>query len=313
MPVTVSILMACYNAARYVHETLESLRAQTFTDFEIVVVDDGSTDSSAMIVERHAGDRVRLIRQDNQGAARARNGAFANSRGEYVLFLDADDIVAPTHLEALLTRAEEASDCVAVSRWDRFRIDLSEARFPGRPTERDLPGPDWLELDWRDARPMTQSGMILLPRRLIERFGGWDERLTLHDDFEFFARIISQAQAVLFAPGARLYYRSAVPGSLSALQSRAAIESAYLSVDLGTRHLLAAKDTHSTRGVCANLLQDFHYKYYPAHADLRAKALARVQELGGADLEPDGPPRFQALRRYVGWKLARRVQRAFGR
>lgn len=306
----VSVLMACYNSEPFVGAALDSVCAQTFPDFELIVVDDGSTDNSAAIVQRYVGSRVRIVRQTNQGAAIARNVALRNSVGDFVLFLDSDDIISPKHLEALVSRAMACPGCIALSRWDRFRLDPTEATFPPRPTEQDLPGPDWLELDWRDARPMTQSGMALLPRSLLERYGGWDERLTLHDDFEFFARMITRSNGMKFAPDARLYYRSAVAGSLSSRKSRADVESAYLSFDLGTRHLLAAKDTASTRRICANLLQDFDYTYFPNYRDLRAKARTRVAELGGSDLAPDGPPGFQRLSPWIGWRAARMAQHA---
>ena len=111
-----------------------------------------------------------------------------------------------------------------------------------------------------------------------------------------------------FAPGARLYYRSGLRDSLSGQKSRTAVESAFLSLMLGTQHLLDAEDSPRTRRACANVLQNFDYTYYPAHADLRARVRARVAELGGADLAPHGPPGFQKLRRFVGWRAARRVQ-----
>jgi hypothetical protein len=151
--------------------------------------------------------------------------------------------------------------------------------------------------------------MFLIPRLLIEKHGGWDERLSLIDDFEFFARILSRSSGLRFAPNASLFYRSGLPGSLSGRKSRGAVESAHLSLLLGTQHLLDAEDSPRTRKTCANLLRDFEYTYYPHHSDLRASMRARVEQLGGWDLEPDGPPGFHKLRRFVGWKLARRVQR----
>lgn len=216
--------------------------------------------------------------------------------------------MSPRHVENLLSRLRSDPRCVALSRWIRFTGTTDGLRFPDRATERDMPGPDWLFADWTGARPMTQSGMFLIPRDLIDREGGWDPRLSLIDDFEFFARIISGSRGVRFAPEAGLYYRSGLSGSLSGERSRKAVESAFLSLTLGTGHLLAAEDSARTRRVCANILQDFDYTYYPDHADLREQARRRVIALGGANLEPDGPPGFHKLRRLTGWKIARRIQ-----
>jgi glycosyltransferase involved in cell wall biosynthesis len=306
---TISVLVACYNAAQYVHSAIDSVVSQTCDDFEIVVVDDGSTDSSGDVLSRITDRRLRVISQANGGASRARNRAFAASSGKFVLYLDADDLMGPKHLESLMSRVKDEPRCVALSQWSRFYLSPTEAAFPARPTDQDLPAVDWIVRDWANARPMTQPGMFLIPRALVDEHGGWDERLSLIDDFEFFARILSRSAGVRFAPEARLLYRSGLPASLSGRRSRKAIESAHLSLMLGTQHLLDAEDSPRTRKVCANVLQDFEYTYYPDHPDLCASMRARVTELGGSQLEPDGPPGFHKLRPFTGWKLARHVQR----
>jgi glycosyltransferase involved in cell wall biosynthesis len=306
---TVSVLIACYNAAWYVSAAINSVLVQTWDDLEIIVVDDGSTDNSREVLSGFTDPRMRVIAQQNAGASSARNRAFAASSGSFVIYFDADDIMGPRHLESLVSCLRDVPDCIAFSRWSRFQTSLDEASFPARPTEKDMAGVDWILRDWANARPMTQSGMFLIPRVLIEKHGGWDLRLSLIDDFEFFARILSRSAGLRFAPNARLFYRSGVPGTLSQRKDRKAVESAYLSVLLGTQHLLDAEDSSRTRKACANVLRDFEYTYYPDHSDLRASMRARVAELGGSNLEPDGPPGFHKLRRLTGWKIARRVER----
>lgn len=307
-PPLVSVLMPCFNAGRYVGAAIESVLAQTYKPLEIIAVDDGSDDGSRSIIETFADRGVTGIFQANAGAAAARNRAFAAAKGEFVLFLDADDIVAPDHIAALVARIGEERDCIAMAQWDRFRHEPEEAGFPDRPAYRDRAGPEWLALDWTNGQPMTQSGMFLIPRSLLERVGGWDERLSLTDDFEFFARVIGASAGIRFTPDARLYYRSGLPGSLSGRKSRKAAESACLSLLEGTNHLLAAENSPRTRLACANVLMTFEYGFYPEFPDLRAKVRARVAELGGATLPPDGPPRFHTLRKFIGWRAARRVQ-----
>lgn len=307
---TVSILIACYNADRWIRPAIQSILLQSNPDFEVIIVDDGSTDDSRKIVGEFQDPRIRLICEPrNQGASIARNIAFANSKGEFVLFVDADDVIAPKHIEALVNRLRVEPNCVALSQWARFRRDPSDAIVLSRPTERDMNGADWLALDWKSAKPMTQSGMILIPRVLIEQHGGWDERLSLIDDFEFFARIISRSGGVRFAPDACLYYRSGISGSLSGQRSRTAIVSQLTSLIMGTDHLLAVHDIQAYRSVCAGVLKAFDFEHYPDHPDLRAKARTRMKELGGSKMQPEGPPGFQALRKFVGWKIARRLQR----
>ncbi|MBI4484654.1 MAG: glycosyltransferase family 2 protein [Acidobacteria bacterium] len=97
----VSVVIPNYNCARFLPETLESVFAQTCPDVEIIVVDDGSTDGSAALLERYA-DRVRVIHQENRGVSAARNRGIRESRGAFVAFLDADDLWQPEKLEKQL-------------------------------------------------------------------------------------------------------------------------------------------------------------------------------------------------------------------
>ena len=304
----VSVLIPCYNAAPYVGAALESALAQTWPNLEIIVVDDGSTDGSAAACEKYVARGVQVFRQKNEGAAAARNRAHSASTGQFILFLDADDQISPEHITGLGAAITGAPRCVAMSQWDRFRSSPAEAEFPHRSAYRDASGVDWLVEAWSDARPMMQPGMFLMPRDLLAEAGGWDSRLSLIDDFEFIARVLAISAGVRFAPSARLYYRSGLAGSLSGHKSRTAVKSAFLSSMLATQHLLDAEDSPRTRRACACILQSFEYTYYPGHADLRAQIRARVAELGGADLAPEGPPGFHKLRRAIGWRAARRVQ-----
>jgi hypothetical protein len=303
----VSVCMPLFNSERYVASALDSVLDQTYPHVEIVIVDDGSTDSSSSILQNYAS-RVQALRQANMGAAAARNAAYRAAKGNAILFMDADDVIGPDHIQALASKLDGCLT-VASSPWARFFSCTSEACFNERYISEDISGPDWLAQSWDNALPMMQPGMFLLPRALIERFGGWDERLSLIDDFEFYARIIAASDGVRFARDAGLFYRSGVPCSLSGRKSRKAIESQFLSLILGTGHLLKAEDSARTRRACANVLQSFEYEHYPNHPDLRAKIRARVADLGGADIQPSGPPGFHKLRPWIGWMAARHVQR----
>lgn len=304
----ISVLIPCFNAETYVQDTLESVLSQTYKRTEVIVVDDGSEDHSYEIVAQFEHRGVRLIQQPNSGAAAARNKALSSASGEFVLFLDADDIIANRHLEALIDRCLDERMTVAVAQWDRFYSTIAEATFPERHSYRDDDGVSWLASEWAKARPMTQPGMFLIPRMLIEIAGMWNEQCSFNDDFEFFARVLCHCAGVRFAPQARLYYRSCVPNSLSRQRNPKAIRSAFRGLTLGVQHLLDAENSARTRRACANILQNFVYEYYPYQPELRKESLRWVQRLGGSDILPDGPPLFHTLRRVVGWRVARQVQ-----
>jgi glycosyltransferase involved in cell wall biosynthesis len=305
----VSICIPCHNAVRYVGAALDSVLSQSWTPLEVIVVDDGSTDGSSEILAAYAVKGVHVITERCGSAAKARNRAFAAATGDYIKFFDADDLLSPCHIELQMKRLAGRTDAVASSEWGRFYgDDLTTFRLNPQSVWRDMQGTEWLVEAWRDARPMMQPGMFLLPRALVESSGGWDEDLTLIDDFEFFARVLCHTEEMLFTPGATLYYRSGLSGSLSGQKSRKAVESAFHSSIRGTDHLLQLRDDGVARRSCANLLQDFIYAYYPDHADLRRSMNLRIAKLGGSDLPPDGPPRFQMLRKFLGWRIARLIQ-----
>ncbi|WP_288691907.1 glycosyltransferase family 2 protein [uncultured Gemmiger sp.] len=96
-----SVVIPLYNKQRYIKSTLQSVLAQTYTDYEVVVVDDGSTDASLQEAERMQSDKIRVLHQENQGVAVARNTGIENAAGEYIAFLDADDKWNPSYLEEI--------------------------------------------------------------------------------------------------------------------------------------------------------------------------------------------------------------------
>lgn len=111
----ISVVIPLYNKKECVAHTLECVLNQTYQEFEVVVVDDGSTDGSAEVVEGFADERIRLIRQENGGVSAARNRGIKEARSEYVAFLDADDEWKPEHLQTLVGLVEKYPQCGAYS------------------------------------------------------------------------------------------------------------------------------------------------------------------------------------------------------
>jgi len=309
MKALVSILIPCYNAAPWLAETLESALAQTWSSTEIIVVDDGSKDRSLEIAKTFEPRGVKVISQHNQGASAARNRAFQEAQGDFIQYLDADDLLAPDKVERQVQLlAGGNSDYVAAGEWARFYKNPSEAVFTPQPLWTDMSPVEWLvcigEGNW-----MMHPAAWLVPRKIAEQAGGWNESLSLDDDGEYFSRIVLASKGIKFCQGAKTYYRSGHSTSLSGSQSPAALESAFHSLDLSTKALLSTEDSPRTRHACARKLQRFIYEVYPDVPDLRKKAEARVQQLGGSDLKPQGGPMFQVLSYILGWQQAKRIQK----
>ena len=305
----VSILIPCYGAERWLAQTLESALAQTWTNQEIIVVDDGSTDGSASIAHTYAGRGVRLFTQENRGAAAARNHALREAHGEFIQFLDADDLISPDKISAqVAVLSARPPGIVASCAWGRFSDDPAAARFVDEAVFHDFAPVDFLVLSARTGAMMHPSSW-LVPRAVAERAGPWDESLTLNDDGEYFCRVLLASAGLAFTPGARSYYRSGLPGSLSQRRDERSRQSQFRSIELIAHHLLAAENSPRARRAGANFYQRFLHDFFPAPRELMRKAATQVISLGGADL--DGPamgPRTAALARFIGWKNVWRLK-----
>jgi glycosyltransferase involved in cell wall biosynthesis len=216
--VSVSLVIATFDHGRFLAEALDSALAQTLRGVEIVVVDDGSTDDTPEVLARYKG-RVRVIRQPNRGLAAARNTGLASSRGTYVSFLDADDVLSPTKLAeqvAVLERAPTVGwtycDVLIETTASGARTRASE-RF-GYGT-RMLEG--WLfpELIHGNFIPAIAP---LVRRTVLDAAGTFDERLTALEDWDLWLRmsLISEAR---YTPAVLACYRVR-PGGMSEDRAR---------------------------------------------------------------------------------------------
>ncbi|ERT08159.1 glycosyl transferase 2 family protein [Lyngbya aestuarii BL J] len=308
----VSIIIPCYNCEKWLAETLESALAQTWKNLEIIIVDDGSTDNSLAIARSFESENIKLIHQQNRGASAARNQAFHESKGDFIQYLDADDLLASDKIERQIQLLGDSnSEFVATGEWARFYKTPSEAVFKSQPLWRNMSPIDWLVCAW-EGEWMMHPGAWLVPRNIAEKAGFWNENLSLDDDGEYFCRVVLASQGVRFCQGAKVFYRSGISGSLSASKSRTAWESAFHSLELRTSYLLARENSSCTRHACATAFQRFIYNNYANNVpDLIRKAEDKVEFLGGSEIKPIGGPRFQRLAEIVGWKSAKKIQLVF--
>lgn len=307
MPALVSIVIPCHNAAPWLAATLESARAQSWPHTEIIFVDDGSTDRSVEIAREFEDENIRILQQPHLGASAARNAALAVARGDFVQFLDADDLLAGDKIALQVVHALELGGQPAIcGRWSRFHAATEEACFPFEPLCADAAPVDWLIAKFEQNRMMHPASW-LISRSLIEQAGPWNESLSLNDDGEYFTRVVLASDGVRYCPDAVSFYRSALPGSLSRSRSEQAWISAWRSIELSADLLLATENSARTRHACATAFQRYVFEAYPAAAACRALAASRVVNLGGSELVPEGGPWFTFVRRIAGWRLAKRL------
>ncbi len=307
----VSIIIPCYNAERWLAATLESALAQTWPTKEIIVINDGSSDTSLAVARSYAGRGVHVIDQVNHGASAARNRGLQEARGEFIQFLDADDLLSPGKIAAqmALLAARRSEGMLASCAWGRFQNDPAHATFVDAVVFHDFASLDFLILAAETGAMMHPSAW-LVPRSVADRAGPWNETLSLNDDGEYFCRILLASAGVAFCaePAARSYYRSGLAGSLSQQRSPAARRSQFASIKLITDHLLATGDSAKTRHACAGHWRRFVHDFYPAPSDLIALAEQEVQRLGETVGAPTMGPQTAALARLLGWRLVWRLK-----
>lgn len=304
----VSILIPAYNAEKYVAETIQSALGQTWPHKEIIVVDDGSSDDTYRIAKRFESETVKVVLQPNRGASAARNTAYLKSSGDYIQFLDADDKLSPNKIEIQLQRLLGLGQgYIASCAWGRFYGDVANSKFIKETLWADFTPLNFLVTAYNHAL-MMQPNVWLCPRAVIEKAGLWDERLSLNDDGEYFARVVLASKGICFCEDARVYYRSGISGSLASSKGRRAYLSALLSVTLCAKHLVAFHDGPETKKAAANLIQKFIYDTYPQEMDLITEAEQLVADYGKPSIQPAGPPRFKLLNRVLPWKIARQVE-----
>lgn len=177
-------MIPVHNREAYVGEAIESILAQTFRDFEVLVIDDGSTDRSRDIVGTYRDPRVRLTCREHTGLPRTRNAGIDDARGEYVASLDSDDIALPTRLAKQVAFLDQHLDHAAVGAW----VDWMDAggRPLGRVSRRPLAAQDVAAL--RLFRPGI-ANTASMARTAILRQYRYDEGFKVGEDFEFWTRV----------------------------------------------------------------------------------------------------------------------------
>jgi len=317
----VSILIPCYNSERWLAETLKSALDQTWQNIEIILVDDGSTDNSLSIARSYESSRLKVIAQENRGASSARNRALKEAQGDFIQYLDADDLLNPKKIEAqvLLLQQNESGIlgvCGTIHFFDGQTPNdgIYESGFPFI-VDSDDP------LDWLlrlygsedDKAGMVPLHAWLTPRHISDAAGLWNEQISLDDDGEYFARVVLASKGIRRSDTALSYYRRySTSGSLSAGKSESHYLSALRSTDLKAKHIFVKTDSPIAKRVLARSYMDIAIRAYPDFKDISDNALIKVAEMGGADYKIHFVSwKAKLFCNILGWQITRRIQQLY--
>ncbi|MEO6339302.1 MAG: glycosyltransferase family 2 protein [Caulobacteraceae bacterium] len=197
----ISVVIPAYRVALYIEQCVRSVLAQTYPDFECIVVDDGSPDETASIVSAIQDPRLKLIRQENAGVASARNAGCRGASGDAVMFLDGDDVLTPNALARLISSLDAHPQAVLV-----FGTTLrTNAAGELEPNQKALAlhtyaSGEVLEEVVASRRIFFSGGQMLIRKSAIAEAGGYDPDLPFAEDWEFFCRLAALGPCLYIGP-----------------------------------------------------------------------------------------------------------------
>ncbi len=303
----VSILIPAYNSEKWIKQTIKSAVSQTWNNIELIIVDDGSSDNTFEIAKSFESKSVKVVSQPNSGASAARNKALSLAQGDFIQWLDSDDLIAPDKIEIQLKSSNFDPHTLELhsSSWGFFFFNIQRANFSSNPLWQDLTPVEWLKYHIGEGYFMFPA-VWLVSRELTDLAGLWDERLSLNDDGEYFARLVSVSKKVCFDSEAKSYHRVGNLSSLSSGQSSLkAIKSLSLSINLCVDYLLSLennKDTKQASIKCLSGVIDAINEKDKSIIDLNRK---RIAELGGSIPPSNKSLKFKAAQQLLG------IQQAF--
>jgi glycosyltransferase involved in cell wall biosynthesis len=307
----VSILIPAYNAEQWISYTLESAIAQTWPRKEIIVANDGSTDRTAEVAYRFASKGVRVVTTGNEGLSGAVNNAFKYSQGDYLQYLDADDLLAPNKIEQQLAalRPGDSKRVLLSSPMASFYYRNRRARFIQNSLCQDLSPVEWLLRKMGENLHM-QNATWLVSREVAEAAGPlWDRELHYDQDGEYFTRVLVASEGVRFVPGTGIFYRSVGTNRVSYIgNSDKKKEGLLRSMKLHIKYLRSLEESDRVRRACLVYMQNWCRYFYPERPDLFEELQAIAAQLQGRLEIPRLRWKYAWMKPIFGWKAAKWAQ-----
>jgi glycosyltransferase involved in cell wall biosynthesis len=304
--VTVSSSTAQYNSEKYISETIESALNQIYKNIEIIVVDDHSTDNSFNIARNYTQrfpDIVKLFSNPRKGACAARNYGFEKSKGDFIQYLDADDLLSPNKIEEQLKLIKDKPDVIANCTWQYFHNIIGDTKNKKQSIDKDYDNPtQWLIDSW-DGKGMGLIHNWLTPNQLIEKAGPWNEELLINQDGEFFCRVLLHSKKIKYSNKSIVYYRRGLTNSISNANAYNKLKSQLYSFDLYYEHIVNHDVvSNNTKEALHSVFSDFYIRTIYEFPDLANEALKRINNLGYNKVKIQGGKIFQLFSKLLGIK-----------
>ena len=301
--------MPAYNAALYIRESIESVISQTYTDWELIVVDDGSTDDTLKIAHEFAKQdkRIKVYHQDNKGGCVARNLALKKASGEYIQYLDADDMLDEDKIKLQIeSLTDDNSLVLGTCKHLTAQKEIQYSKMTAI-SHSYVPAIEAQIAIWENHFNSFPYSSYLIPRKIVDEAGQWDERLHRSQDSEYMARILSLSKQLFFVPQAVFFYRQ-VAGSVSRRElNKKQMRSEMIVCNKIADLLLAYNCLSRTVRACEIHYTDVLTAYYPENSFLANEMLQGMKQRGlKLNFENRGRL-FKVINVLFGWRMAVRV------
>jgi glycosyltransferase involved in cell wall biosynthesis len=289
----ISVVIPVYNGEKTIRETLESVLNQTFQDFEIIVINDGSSDATLKIVSSLKAPGLKVFSYPNVGQSASRNRGFSHSTGEFIAFLDADDLWTPNKLEAQLKALQDNPQAAVAYSWSDF-IDES-GQFLRAASRSSVSGDVYAKLLLTDF--LDNCSNPLIRRQALIEVGGFDESFRPADDWDMWLRLAARYHFVV-VPAPQILYRLSANSESSNLLR---MESASVRVIERTFNQAPASLQHLRKHSLANIYKYLIFRCFDRYVT-RSRALVAAKFLWCAILnEPS------LLQKRITWKVLLKI------
>ena len=261
----ISVVIPLYNKAHTIVNTLTTVMNQTYKDFEVIIVNDGSTDNGVDLIKSNFNDsRIRIINQKNSGVSAARNCGIEEAKGNWIAFLDADDECSDGMIEKQLRCLQNygTSDSIAFSTLKIVYVDGKKSDTIRLIDKDYAPAIELLISMWK-YNQWNCPHCHLIHRSLFEKTTGWNEKLLKNQDGEFFARIYAIDDKAIFEPEEYAIWNREYSGTISNNHSEEAELSVVESYKIITNLILDYCNNQNNRTICAKHIGILLYDLYP--------------------------------------------------
>jgi len=299
----VSVIIPMFNAERWIEETLASVEGQTYPRhlIEVIVVDDNSTDASAEIV-RTKFPTARLLRAESKGASQARNAGTREARGEFIQYLDADDLLVRDKLMRQVQALENTGADVAYGDWQGLIVHENSGFKPGDVMQRRMEEEPEIALLVDFWCP---PAAYLFRRSIVERVGGWNENLPIIQDARFALDCALHNAEFTYCRGIVAYYRVHSQSSLSRRDPAAFVADCF-------RNACEVEEwfhghgglTEKRRAALIRVFEQVARATYENNPDTFEAAYGALNRLSPGGYAPSHPKRLALAARIVGYRRA---------